>query len=589
MTPKLLTATRHSADSSPVSHSVPVSRFPLADQYDSMTPKTYVFGAAMLLLGAVGIYMVLARPLLHPLLTIFFYSVPANCAVSLFPHEPVLILYGKTVNLWSLSLAATLGTILATFVDYKFFSPLLNLKITASRYRDRALYQRARDWFHKRPFLTLAVVGFSPIPFAPFKFLAYSSKYSCRRYLLAVALGRFPRYYLLGLLGFAFQIPNWIVFGSFAILLIALYHRKFLALLRRLLRPRAAVPGGSNAPTGFMLRTAAHTIWNLLLRRPICVSFEITHNCTANCRHCDKGGRIDEQLIRAPSYARICRELNPALVQIAGGEPLLREDLLEIVSALRRPGRPPFLVVVTNGSLLTKERYLALRAAGVQQFSISLDFPDRRHDEFRRRPGLFAHLERVVPELLSLGHGDVVLNSCIHRANYPHLLDIARMARQWGAKLNFSAYTDLRTHNHELNLRHPTDTERLAAIIDRLYRGSERFDNIMTSERVMRRYCRFFETHFVPNCRAGQRFLVVNPDGYLTPCAMHIERRYQSRQELVTKFTRTKSCGGCYISSRANTEKRAWELLVDGLRFIRLPRGDGRGLDNAGRSPQAGS
>ena len=69
-------------------------------QFDVMTPRTYIFGAVMVLLGALGVYMMFANPHVHPLLTIFFYSIPSNCAIAIFPHEPVLIWYGKTVNLW---------------------------------------------------------------------------------------------------------------------------------------------------------------------------------------------------------------------------------------------------------------------------------------------------------------------------------------------------------------------------------------------------------------------------------------------------------------------------------------------------------
>jgi hypothetical protein len=51
---------------------------------------------------------------------------------------------------------------------------------------------------------------------------------------------------------------------------------------------------------------------------------------------------------------------------------------------------------------------------------------------------------------------------------------------------------------------------------------------------------------------------------------MFIDQRYDSRQELIEKFSRVSDCTGCYISMRANTEKSAWELLTDNLNFFRL-------------------
>ncbi len=195
-------------------------------QYDKMTPRTYFFGALLLLLGAVGVYMMYTKPPVDPLLIIFLYSIPSNCAIVVFPHEPVLVWYGKTVPLIPLATVATLGTLLAAYIDYKFFSPLLNIQFTASRYKDKSFYQSARKWFYKMPFIALVVAGFSPIPFFPFKFMVYASKYPKWKYLAAIAISRFPRYYLLALIGATFKIPDWIIFGSFLVMLGLVYYKK---------------------------------------------------------------------------------------------------------------------------------------------------------------------------------------------------------------------------------------------------------------------------------------------------------------------------------------------------------------------------
>jgi MoaA/NifB/PqqE/SkfB family radical SAM enzyme/membrane protein YqaA with SNARE-associated domain len=535
-----------------------------------------------------GVYMMIVKPYVHQLLIIFFYSIPANCAISLFPHEPVLVWYGKTVNLWQLSTAATLGTMVAAYIDYNFFTPVLNLSYSV-KYKSHPIYRKAHRWFYKVPFILLVIAGFSPVPFYPFKFMVYSSKYPCWKYMTAVAIGRYPRYYLLALAGFVFQIPNWMIFGSFLVMLGIVYYKKIMDWISRLfvvlprfmkkekaiiqnnIKAREKMP--KNISTLFAFRMATHTVKNLILRRPICIALEVTHNCTANCRHCDKGPEVEDNPVGADIYKKICDELSPSLIQIAGGEPLLRHDLTEIVQTLYRPDRPPYLVLITNGSLLTKEKYLQLREAGMRQFSISLDFPDERHDDFRRLPGLFDHLNKLIPELLALGNGDVVVNTCITCANYPYILDIAKKVADWGAKLNFSSYTDLRTNNPKFNLRHPEDTQKLSLLIDKMYSAKNEYGAVMTSEKVLRRYNRFYENNCsMANCQTGHRFLIVNPDGRLTPCAMFIEERYDSRKELIKKFANKNECSGCYISMRANTEKSAWELLTDNLNFFKLSK-----------------
>jgi MoaA/NifB/PqqE/SkfB family radical SAM enzyme len=46
--------------------------------------------------------------------------------------------------------------------------------------------------------------------------------------------------------------------------------------------------------------------------------------------------------------------------------------------------------------------YRLLKSLGVDEFTISLDFPDERHDENRGRHGLYNHLNEMIPCYVSL-------------------------------------------------------------------------------------------------------------------------------------------------------------------------------------------
>jgi len=132
------------------------------------------------------------------------------------------------------------------------------------------------------------------------------------------------------------------------------------------------------------LRIIARGSRNWLTKRPIVLSFEVTDSCTAYCRHCDHGGPRDEsQNMKPADYKRYMKVLRPCVVQISGGEPLMREDIVEVVRNVKNGASIPYIIFVSNWSLMTEEKYEALRAAGVDQFSVSLDFPDDRHDQFR--------------------------------------------------------------------------------------------------------------------------------------------------------------------------------------------------------------
>jgi MoaA/NifB/PqqE/SkfB family radical SAM enzyme len=306
---------------------------------------------------------------------------------------------------------------------------------------------------------------------------------------------------------------------------------------------------------------------NWLADRPIVVSFEVTDSCTCNCLHCDHGGpRDDSRNLRPSEYRRYMRVLRPCVVQVSGGEPLLRPDLVEIVRSIKDGSGLPYTILVSSWSLMTAELYLRLREAGVDQFSVSLDFPDERHDNFRCYPGLYRHLEDLIPRLARLGHDDIVLNSCITSGNLQEINAIADKAREWGVNLCYSAYSARRTGCRDFL---PVSPEQLAELNNHLDRVEERRDNtnwIVNSRSTLDATRRYFENSGTPGCKAGHRFLVVTADGALQPCSMQFHRyRLEERGRMIGEFTRHNACDECYVSIRSYLDKSFPQLLWENV------------------------
>lgn len=321
--------------------------------------------------------------------------------------------------------------------------------------------------------------------------------------------------------------------------------------------------------TAAAARVTLRALRNLAVRRPICVSFEVTHSCPADCLHCDKGGMKRGEERMAPSdYRRAARELAPAVVQLSGGEPLTRPDLEEIARAIRGAGGPPPIVVcVTNGWLLDERRYLSLLDAGVNLFSVSLDFPDARHDGFRQLPGLYARLDELLPRL-SRDHprGDIALNTALTRANFAEIPALVENAERWGVKISFSAYSALRTGNRDYCIERSEDLALLARHFEWLQRHRERSDTVLNTPWILRNTLRFFEQGgHLGGCRAGVRFLVVRPDGLVNACSMHPGERFRTGLEAMREFTTRDRCDECFVAIRAGTERPLWRLTLDGI------------------------
>ena len=316
-----------------------------------------------------------------------------------------------------------------------------------------------------------------------------------------------------------------------------------------------------------LMKVGVRSAANRIARLPICLSFEVTHSCTADCLHCDKGRlKRETGLLQPAAYGRWSRELRPAVTQLSGGEPLTRPDLEAIASAIRRRSGLPLIVCVSNGWALTEERFASLKAAGVDLFSISLDFPDERHDSFRQLRGLFARLEETVPKLVRLPGGDaIVLNTALTRANFREIPGLVAKAEEWGTKISFSAYSHLRTGDRGYSISDPGDLEILAGHFRFLKEQRRRTGSVLNSDYVLDTTVDFFREGGRGGCMAGVRFLVVRPDGLINPCSMHPDHLYPTREAAMRGFDVRKDCRDCYVSIRSMTERPLVPLATDSV------------------------
>lgn len=178
--------------------------------------RKYVVFILILFFSAIASFLLWKfKPEFRGVVWLYIYSIPSHVYISFLPHEPVLLYYGKSFNIWAAVVAATLGTLIAGFIDYETLGPLLKYKKIKNLYYDKNLYKKSVDFFYKAPFWMIVIAGFTPIPFYPFKFLSIASDYSENKYLLALLVGRAPRYLILIWLGYTIKIPNWLLILSF--------------------------------------------------------------------------------------------------------------------------------------------------------------------------------------------------------------------------------------------------------------------------------------------------------------------------------------------------------------------------------------
>jgi MoaA/NifB/PqqE/SkfB family radical SAM enzyme len=270
--------------------------------------------------------------------------------------------------------------------------------------------------------------------------------------------------------------------------------------------------------------------------------------------------------MKPADYRKYMEVLRPCVVQVSGGEPLMRDDLTHVVRNIKWESGTPYVILVSNWSHMTKERYLELRDAGVDEFCVSLDFPDERHDDFRGLPGLYGHLNELVPKVAALGHDDIVMNNCITAANVGEISAVADKAAEWGVNINYSAYSPRRTGCRDYFL----NTEDQQRLLDLgLKRLKERMDDshwITNNETTLDATQQYFKRGGAPSCKAGLRWLVVTSDGALQPCSMQFKRYGLHEQErMVREFTENNTCDQCYVSIRSYLDKPFSQLLRENV------------------------
>jgi MoaA/NifB/PqqE/SkfB family radical SAM enzyme len=259
--------------------------------------------------------------------------------------------------------------------------------------------------------------------------------------------------------------------------------------------------------------------WKVLRRQPLLVHFEVTLRCNARCGFCDYWKTpAQARAHEAQSFADAARFFDPMLVTFTGGEPLLRRDLEELVSAVDSAVRLKYTTLITHGGLLTAERAVSLWDAGIHQFNISLDYLDGRHDAARGIPGLTARIFAAVDAMRARGIDKVLFNTVIKDDNLDQLMPIVERAASLGCGVNFSVYTDSKNGN-KAHLVARAQHEALGQAIAELLAYKRRRRGVITnSDAYLEAIPRWVRGEAMEPCRSGQRTIHLDPSGHVKRC-----------------------------------------------------------------------
>ena len=163
---------------------------------------------------------------------------------------------------------------------------------------------------------------------------------------------------------------------------------------------------------------------------PLWLLAELTYQCPLHCVFCynpTQHARIKDELTTAQwvDVMRQARKLGAAQLGFSGGEPLVRDDLEELVQEAHALGY--YTNLITSGVGLTEARAQRLKDAGLDHVQLSFQDSTRELNDFLSHTKTF-ELKQKVARLIKAHDWPMVMNCVLHRHNLPHVGQIIEMA-----------------------------------------------------------------------------------------------------------------------------------------------------------------
>ncbi|MHB1420269.1 MAG: GTP 3',8-cyclase MoaA [Bacillota bacterium] len=170
----------------------------------------------------------------------------------------------------------------------------------------------------------------------------------------------------------------------------------------------------------------------------------VTDRCNLRCIYCmpPEGVKLKkhEEILSLEEIFQIANssaKLGINRFRITGGEPLVRKNMVELVSKLASIPGVEDLAMTTNGVLL-KSFAAALKTAGLRRVNVSMDTLDDDKYHFVTRGGQLSTVLEGITSALEAGLDPVKVNVVIMRDfNEMEVLDFVRLAREWGVHVRF--------------------------------------------------------------------------------------------------------------------------------------------------------
>lgn len=181
----------------------------------------------------------------------------------------------------------------------------------------------------------------------------------------------------------------------------------------------------------------------------------VTERCNLRCIYCNplgSGGGHDgllsfDEICRV---VRLCTECGIRKIRLTGGEPLLRENIVDLVQELARTSGIDELALTTNGVLLAPLA-TKLRDAGLTRVNVSLDAADRVCFEQITGTDALSHVTAGIDKAIDVGLTPLRVNCVVIKdVNLSQVVPLAEMSVRLPVAVRFIEYCPTNQHTRQM-------------------------------------------------------------------------------------------------------------------------------------------
>lgn len=258
------------------------------------------------------------------------------------------------------------------------------------------------------------------------------------------------------------------------------------------------------------------------MARPTEATVAVTFRCNSKCVMCNIWKEKEFNEIPPEAYSKLPRSLKT--INITGGEPFLRKDLVEVVRNIHKAAPNSRIVISTNGFLTDRTVEAVseiLKFHNKLGVGVSIDGIGEMHDKIRGFPGGFKKAIATVKALKALGMKDLRLGMTLMPENSGQVMEVYNLAKELGVE-----FTTTVAHNSGILFKKKDN--RPGEMSDKLKIDLASIGNEHLRSMGVKNWFRAYHlaglsdpsirSGAAEKCAAASRFFYLDPMGNIYPC-----------------------------------------------------------------------